>query len=58
MATAAVADAKDMYVHGMEEICGGNQPYIETNELDKAHKEIRDAAIEQVKRHVTGSSNK
>jgi atlastin len=44
----AAAAAKDMYVHQMEEICGGNKPNIETNKLDKAHKEIRDAAREQV----------
>jgi atlastin len=44
----AAAAAKDMYVHRMEEVCGGNQPYIKTNELDTAHKLIRDAAIQQV----------
>jgi atlastin len=44
----AAAAAKDIYIHGMDAICGGNQPYIETNDLDTAHKLIRDAAIQQV----------
>jgi atlastin len=44
----AAAAAKDMYVHKMEDLCGGNQPYIKSNNLDTAHKLIRDGAIQQV----------
>jgi hypothetical protein len=47
----AAAAAKDMYVHKMEDLCGGNQPYIKSNNLDTAHKLIRDGAIQQVREH-------
>mgnify|MGYP000645629708 CR=1 FL=1 len=36
----AVALIKDMYVEKMENLCGGNQPYINPTILENHHEEI------------------
>lgn len=44
---AAVADAKDVYVTMMEEICGGAKPYLKTEAIENEHRKVRDKAIHQ-----------
>uniref|UniRef100_V5GJ09 Atlastin n=2 Tax=Anoplophora glabripennis TaxID=217634 RepID=V5GJ09_ANOGL len=44
---AAVADAKDVYVTMMEEICGGAKPYLKTEAIDNEHRKVKDKAIQQ-----------
>ncbi|KAF3688143.1 Atlastin-2 [Channa argus] len=42
---AAVAGAKDVYNKSMEQICGGDKPYISPTELERRHAELRQAAV-------------
>ncbi|XP_078128397.1 atlastin-2 isoform X2 [Sander vitreus] len=42
---AAVAGAKDLYNKSMEQVCGGDQPYISPAELERLHAEQRQASV-------------
>uniref|UniRef100_A0A7N9ALJ8 Atlastin-2-like n=1 Tax=Mastacembelus armatus TaxID=205130 RepID=A0A7N9ALJ8_9TELE len=42
---AAVAGAKDVYNKTMEQICGGDKPYISPSELERRHVELRQASV-------------
>ncbi|XP_031157010.1 atlastin-2-like isoform X1 [Sander lucioperca] len=42
---AAVAGAKDLYNKSMEQVCGGDQPYISPAELERLHAEHRQASV-------------
>ncbi|KAJ8935379.1 hypothetical protein NQ314_012790 [Rhamnusium bicolor] len=44
---AAVADAKDIYVALMEEVCGGAKPYLKTDAIESEHRKVKDKAIQQ-----------
>lgn len=44
---AAVADAKDVYVSLMEDVCGGTKPYLKTEAIEAEHRRVRDKAIQQ-----------
>lgn len=46
---AAVASAKSVYTQLMEEICGGQKPYLSEGHLEAEHLRIRDKAIYQVR---------
>uniref|UniRef100_A0A8C7X1M7 Atlastin GTPase 2 n=1 Tax=Oryzias sinensis TaxID=183150 RepID=A0A8C7X1M7_9TELE len=41
----AVAGAKDMYSKSMEQICGGDKPYIAPADLERCHEEFRQHSI-------------
>lgn len=43
---AAVALARDHYSTSMEQICGGNMPFIHPKELEKRHNEVFASSIE------------
>lgn len=45
---AAVADAKSTYTQLMEEVCGGQKPYLSEGHLEAEHLRVRDKAIFQV----------
>ncbi|XP_039860144.1 atlastin-2-like isoform X1 [Simochromis diagramma] len=42
---AAVAGSKDIYNKSMEQICGGDKPYISPAELERRHVELRQASV-------------
>ncbi|XP_069577727.1 atlastin-2-like isoform X1 [Brachyistius frenatus] len=42
---AAVAGAKDVYNKSMEQVCGGDKPYISPTELDRRHAELLQASV-------------
>ncbi|KAK5926057.1 hypothetical protein CgunFtcFv8_021660 [Champsocephalus gunnari] len=42
---AAVAGAKGLYNKGMEQVCGGDKPYINPAELERWHLEFRLASV-------------
>ncbi|XP_068444788.1 atlastin-2-like isoform X2 [Clinocottus analis] len=42
---AAVAGAKDLYNKSMEQVCGGDKPYINPAELERRHAEQRQASV-------------
>ncbi|XP_062244286.1 atlastin-2-like isoform X1 [Platichthys flesus] len=42
---AAVAGAKDLYNKSMEQVCGGDKPYMSPVELERRHVELRQAAV-------------
>ncbi|XP_059186596.1 atlastin-2-like isoform X2 [Centropristis striata] len=42
---AAVAGAKDSYHRSMEQVCGGDKPYISPAELERRHAELRQASV-------------
>ncbi|XP_045904351.1 atlastin-2-like isoform X2 [Micropterus dolomieu] len=44
---AAVAGAKDLYNKSMEQVCGGDKPYISPTELERRHAELRQASVKQ-----------
>ncbi|KAH8030233.1 hypothetical protein HPB51_006665 [Rhipicephalus microplus] len=44
---AAVATAKDKYTSGMEQLCGGDQPYLSPQVLESHHLRLRESAREQ-----------
>lgn len=44
---AAVACAKDVYMKEMEQICGGEHPYMSSKKLAEEHLKIKDSAVEQ-----------
>ncbi|XP_047459892.1 atlastin-2-like isoform X2 [Mugil cephalus] len=41
----AVAGAKDMYSKNMEQICGGDKPYIAPADLERCHDEFREHSV-------------
>lgn len=43
----AVAAAKDVYSQLMEDVCGGNKPYLSTAHLDSEHNRIKEKALHQ-----------
>ncbi|XP_054254364.1 atlastin-2 [Indicator indicator] len=44
---AAVAGAKDLYSKGMEQVCGGDKPYLAPSDLERKHQECRESAVRQ-----------
>ncbi|XP_038073230.1 atlastin-2-like [Patiria miniata] len=42
---AAVASAKDKYVKDIEEVCGGEKPYLSPEELERHHERIKTSAL-------------
>uniref|UniRef100_A0A663N416 Atlastin GTPase 2 n=1 Tax=Athene cunicularia TaxID=194338 RepID=A0A663N416_ATHCN len=44
---AAVAGAKDLYSKGMEQVCGGDKPYIAPSDLEQKHQDFRESAVRQ-----------
>uniref|UniRef100_A0A8C6TLG6 Atlastin GTPase 2 n=1 Tax=Neogobius melanostomus TaxID=47308 RepID=A0A8C6TLG6_9GOBI len=42
---AAVAGAKEMYTRSMEQICGGERPYLCPSELQRHHSELRELSL-------------
>ncbi|XP_053553626.1 atlastin-1 [Bombina bombina] len=42
---AAVATAKDLYNKKMEEVCGGDRPFMAPNDLQHKHQELKDEAV-------------
>ncbi|XP_049640213.1 atlastin-2 isoform X3 [Suncus etruscus] len=43
---AAVAGARDMYCKNMEQVCGGDQPYIAPSDLERRHTTLKAAALQ------------
>lgn len=41
----AVAGAKDLYSKKMEQVCGGDKPYVAPADLKRCHEEIRDYSV-------------
>ncbi|XP_041645379.1 atlastin-2 isoform X2 [Cheilinus undulatus] len=41
----AVAGAKDMYSKSMEQVCGGDKPYIAPSDLERCHGEFREHSV-------------
>ncbi|XP_057703975.1 atlastin-2-like isoform X1 [Corythoichthys intestinalis] len=41
----AVAGAKDMYSKNMEQVCGGDKPYIAPADLERCHDEFRETSV-------------
>ncbi|KAJ0005258.1 hypothetical protein NQD34_011472 [Periophthalmus magnuspinnatus] len=41
----AVAGAKDLYSKSMEQICGGDKPYVAPADLERCHEEFRDHSV-------------
>lgn len=44
---SAVADAKEMYVKLMDDVCGGTKPYLNTNTMESEHRRVKDKALHQ-----------
>ena len=44
---SAVADAKETYSQLMEEVCGGNKPYLNTAAIESEHRRHKDKALHQ-----------
>ncbi|KAM6972136.1 atlastin-2 isoform 2-T2 [Aplochiton taeniatus] len=42
---AAVAGAKDLYNKSMEQVCGGDKPYIAPAELERRHSNLRQVSV-------------
>uniref|UniRef100_A0A673Z229 Atlastin GTPase 2 n=1 Tax=Salmo trutta TaxID=8032 RepID=A0A673Z229_SALTR len=42
---AAVAGAKDIYNKGMEQVCGGDKPYMAPDQLEHGHANLRQVAV-------------
>jgi atlastin len=43
----AVAEAKDLYLHMMETVCGGTKPFLATAHLESEHQHCVDSALRQ-----------
>ncbi|XP_059611226.1 atlastin isoform X2 [Phlebotomus argentipes] len=43
----AVAEAKDLYVQLMEDVCGGTKPFLSNGHLDAEHQRIKEKALHQ-----------
>ncbi|XP_067389135.1 atlastin-2 isoform X3 [Emydura macquarii macquarii] len=44
---AAVAGAKDSYNKSMEQVCGGDKPYIAPSDLERKHQDLKESAVKQ-----------
>ncbi|XP_065115391.1 atlastin-2 isoform X2 [Paramisgurnus dabryanus] len=44
---AAVAGAKDSYSKSMEQVCGGDKPYIAPADLERSHGELKQSSVRQ-----------
>ncbi|XP_036386302.1 atlastin-2-like isoform X2 [Megalops cyprinoides] len=44
---AAVAGAKDTYNKSMEQVCGGDKPYIAPADLERSHEEFKQCSVRQ-----------
>ncbi|XP_074188005.1 atlastin-2 isoform X4 [Rhinolophus sinicus] len=44
---AAVAGAREIYCKSMEQICGGDKPYIAPSDLERKHLDLKEVAIKQ-----------
>ncbi|XP_033874585.2 atlastin-2 isoform X2 [Acipenser ruthenus] len=44
---AAIAGAKDCYNKSMEQICGGDKPYIAPSDLERKHLDLKESSIRQ-----------
>ncbi|XP_057217875.1 atlastin-2 isoform X2 [Triplophysa rosa] len=44
---AAVAGAKDTYSRSMEQVCGGDKPYIAPADLERSHSELKQSSVRQ-----------
>ncbi|KAM4693367.1 atlastin-2 isoform 2-T2 [Discoglossus pictus] len=44
---AAVAGAKDTYSKSMEQVCGGDKPYIAPSDLERKHSEMKELSVKQ-----------
>ena len=42
---ASLSEAKDQYTNLMEDVCGGNKPFINEHILEIEHLRIRDTAL-------------
>ncbi|XP_034094005.1 atlastin-2-like isoform X2 [Gymnodraco acuticeps] len=41
----AVAGAKDMYARNMEQVCGGDKPYLAPTDLERFHEDFREHSV-------------
>uniref|UniRef100_A0A8D2D7X6 Atlastin GTPase 2 n=1 Tax=Sciurus vulgaris TaxID=55149 RepID=A0A8D2D7X6_SCIVU len=44
---AAVAGARDLYCKSMEQVCGGDKPYIAPSDLERKHLDLKEVALKQ-----------
>ncbi|XP_054583850.1 atlastin-2 isoform X4 [Eptesicus fuscus] len=44
---AAVAGAREIYCRNMEQVCGGDKPYIAPSDLERKHLDLKEVAIKQ-----------
>ncbi|KAM8785480.1 atlastin-2 isoform 2-T2 [Rhynchonycteris naso] len=44
---AAVAGAREIYCRSMEQVCGGDKPYIAPSDLERKHLDLKEVAIKQ-----------
>ncbi|XP_016102613.1 atlastin-2-like isoform X2 [Sinocyclocheilus grahami] len=44
---AAVAGAKDSYSRSMEQVCGGDRPYMSPADLERSHEELKQSCVRQ-----------
>ncbi|XP_055474636.1 atlastin-2 isoform X3 [Psammomys obesus] len=44
---AAVAGARDIYCKSMEQVCGGDKPYIAPSDLERKHLDLKEVALKQ-----------
>ncbi|XP_068420369.1 atlastin-2 isoform X2 [Eschrichtius robustus] len=44
---AAVAGAREVYCKSMEQVCGGDKPYIAPSDLERRHLDLKEVAIKQ-----------
>ncbi|XP_007102920.2 atlastin-2 isoform X2 [Physeter macrocephalus] len=44
---AAVAGAREIYCKSMEQVCGGDKPYIAPSDLERRHLDLKEVAIKQ-----------
>nr|XP_022911777.1 atlastin [Onthophagus taurus] len=44
---SAVADAKELYIRMMDDICGGTKPYLNTNTIESEHRRVKEKALHQ-----------
>uniref|UniRef100_A0A8C2CN71 Atlastin GTPase 2 n=1 Tax=Cyprinus carpio TaxID=7962 RepID=A0A8C2CN71_CYPCA len=44
---AAVAGAKDTYSRSMEQVCGGDRPYMSPVDLERSHEELKQSCVRQ-----------
>ncbi|XP_026077790.1 atlastin-2-like isoform X1 [Carassius auratus] len=44
---AAVAGAKELYTRSMEQVCGGDRPYMSPVDLERSHEELKQSCVRQ-----------